>query len=192
MNQQNRSLNNNNNNNTPESDNPVSCANVSFVENLYANANVVVGNECDEEIVICDNLDPQILKEESFVKLRRGVDYNWKDKNGVSHTSNTGNACLFQQPTDGSLDMGKCYVMEIIGNYAASSYPYYLLDDAKLKACLDNIDPSKPQWQFNLENLKIPVFADICEEEFPDYYVDLIDGTLANCLSKIKRCEEVK
>ena len=191
-NQQNRSL-TNNNNIIPESDNPVSCANVSFEENLYANANVVVGNECDEEIVVCETLEPQELKNESFIKLRRNKDYDWIDKGGVPHTSNTGNGCLFQPRTDGRLDMGKCYVFEIIGNYAASSsYPYYLLDDAKIKACINKNDPAKPHWQFNLENLKIPVFADICQEEFPDYYVDLIDGTLAHCLSKITRCEEVK
>ena len=47
MSQLNRSI-TNNNNIIPESDNPVSCANVSFEENLYTNANVVVGNKCED------------------------------------------------------------------------------------------------------------------------------------------------
>ncbi len=43
MNPQNRIL---NNNNPIENDNPVSCANLDFIENLYINANLVVGNLC--------------------------------------------------------------------------------------------------------------------------------------------------
>ena len=93
------------------------------------NKNVVVGDECDEEIVVCANLDPQILQESSFLKLRRNVDYIWIDEDGNSHTSNTGNACLFDPPLKGRLDLGKCYTFEIIGNYAASTDIYYLLDD---------------------------------------------------------------
>ncbi len=45
MNPQNRIL---NNNNPIENDNPVSCANLDFIENLCINANLVVGDECDE------------------------------------------------------------------------------------------------------------------------------------------------
>lgn len=82
--------------------------------------------------------------------------------------------------------MGKCYTFEIIGNYATSTDPYYLLDDAVIKACLDETDPSNPQWQFNVENLRIPIFADTCS--LPSHYVDLIDGDITKILSRVPDC----
>jgi len=159
-------------------------------ETGYWEGDVVVGNECDEEIVVCDNLDPQKLKEELFLKLRREEDYKWKDKVGNNHTSNTGNSCLYQPPITGILDLGKCYVFEIIGNYAASTDPYNLLDDAIIKACLDETDPNNPQWQFNVENLKIPVFADTCS--LPSHYIDLIDGQLTKIKDRVPHCDFYK
>ncbi|MCZ7610166.1 MAG: hypothetical protein M5U17_08345 [Ignavibacterium sp.] len=165
-----------------------------FLGDLYSvvtgDANVVVEDGCDEEIVVCTNLEPQILKEESFLKLRREEDYKWKDKAGNNHTSNTGNACLYQPPNTGILDLGKCYVFEIIGNYAASTDPYYLLDDAIIKACLDETDPNNPQWQFNVENLRIPVFADTCS--LPSHYIDLIDGQLTKIKDRVPHCDFYK
>lgn len=69
MNPQNRSL-ANSNNNTPESDNPVSCANVSFVENLYVNANLVMGNGCDRypcnEVILQPNLTYENFQDGTF------------------------------------------------------------------------------------------------------------------------------
>jgi len=151
---------------------------------------VVVGDECDEEIVICENLESQILQESSFLQLRRNVDYLWVDENGNSHTSNTGDACLYEPPKVGRLDLGKSYVFEIIGNYSASTDPYYLLDDALIKACLDESDPNNPQWQFNIENLRIPVFADTCS--LPSHYVDLIDGDITKIQDRVPHCDFYK
>ncbi len=51
MNPQNRIL---NNNNPIENDNPVSCANLDFIENLYINANLVVGDGWCDDLDECD------------------------------------------------------------------------------------------------------------------------------------------
>ncbi len=150
-------------------------------------ADVVEGDGCDEEIVVCENIEPQTLSESSFVMLRGDKDYIWVDKNGKSHTSNTGNACLFDPPAKGRLDLGKCYTFEIIGNYTVSTDTFNLLDDALIKACLDQTDPNNLQWQFNIENLKIPVFADVCP--LPEQYVDLIDGDQTKILNKVPNCD---
>ncbi len=177
-------------NNPPLPSNPTEdyCFPGLYKTTTNTNASLVIeGDECDEEIVVCENIEPQTLSESSFVMLRGDKDYIWVDKNGKSHTSNTGNACLFDPPAKGRLDLGKCYTFEIIGNYTVSTDTFNLLDDALIKACLDQTDPNNLQWQFNIENLKIPVFADVCP--LPEQYVDLIDGDQTKILNKVPNCD---
>jgi hypothetical protein len=194
MNQQNRSL-NNNNNNTPESDNPVSCANVSFLENLYANGIVVVGNECNEEIVVCDNFDVQVFDNNSISVLKEYQTWEWIDREGNTKSTNVGNACKFNQPSGcSSVEFGKTYVLPQIGDYAPNQIVYKRLDDMKVKTCLDKRLTEHEYWQFKVENIRVPIFVDFCDE-LPVVcgWVNLGDGTDGIILSNyIVDCKSYK
>ncbi len=73
MNQQNRSI-TNNNNIIPESDNPVSCANVSFAENLYANGIVVVEDNWCDDLDECDEIEFPHIELEVFENNWQNLD----------------------------------------------------------------------------------------------------------------------
>nr|HMN25642.1 hypothetical protein [Ignavibacteriaceae bacterium] len=195
MNQQNRSI-TNNNNIIPEIDNPVSCANVSFEENLYANGIVVVGG-CKQKTVICNNYQPPKLENVSSISiLGENKPWNWKDDKGKNQNTSTGDACNYQM-TNGCSDImfGQTYIMPKIGDFASGTPPppiYNRLDDMKIVVCLDKSDPNHQYWNFNIENLRVPIFTSHCPDEPANcYYVDLGDGSDATLLSQyIKNCTD--
>ena len=146
---------------------------------------VVKENECDEEIIICDNFNVQVFDTNSISVLQEYQTWEWIDRDGNMKSTNVGNACKFNQPSGcGSVEFGKTYILPKIGDYAPGQPIYNRLEDMKVKVCIDNRSPDKDFWQFNVENIRVPIFMDYCSEmPIVCGWVDLGDGTDATILS---------
>ena len=134
---------------------------------------VVKEDECDEEIVVCENLEPQTHSQSAFEEVHSNIDWNWIDENGTPKSTNVGDGCSYMPPNDpNELEFGKVYFMEIIGT------EYEALDDMIVKACLDESDPENKKWRFNLSNIRIPIMNTLCLAEPKNRnWTDLGDGT---------------
>ena len=121
---------------------------------------VVKQDECDEEIVVCENLEPQILSQSAFEEVHSNIDWHWIDENGTPKSTNVGDGCSYMPPNDpNELEFGKVYFMEIIGT------EYEALEDMIVKACLDESDSENKKWRFNLSNIRIPIMNTLCLTE---------------------------
>ena len=157
---------------------------------------VVEGDECNEEIVDCNNWIPPIFEDVGVTTtLQENEHWEWIDDEGNSQIASTGSACNFDvllvnQP----LDFGKTYIMPYIGNYALPIEKIYgLLEDMKVIACLENSSiPNETKWHFSVENMRVPIFRDICTEEPGNLgYVNLGNGSSPNLLAaNIKNCND--
>jgi hypothetical protein len=148
---------------------------------------IVKKDECYEEIVVCNNFEPQTLSQSAFEVVRSNTDWHWVDENGTAKSTNIGDGCIYMPPNNpNELEFGKVYFMENIGT------DYEALDDMIVEACLDESDPENKKWRFNLSNIRIPIMNTLCLTEPKNRnWIDLGDGTnttllenyIADCLS---------
>ncbi len=151
---------------------------------------VVKEDECDEEIVVCNNYQPPKFEDVGTITvLKSDTAWQWIDNQGKAHTTSTGNACNFN-PLPG--EFGKTYIMPKIGDFSPGNSIYNLLDDTKVTVCQDKNDPTDPIWRYSVENLRIPIFRDHCPAwAIANDYVDLLDGTNVDTLAKyINNCTD--
>ncbi len=159
---------------------------------LLGGGNVVVGDGCQEEIVVCNNYTPPLFENVSTItELGENDPWQWIDNQGNPQTTSTGVACSIISPGE----VGITYIMPQIGNFASGQQPiYYRLDDMKVTACADksNPNPSDQVWRFSVENMRIPIFRDHCPAwAIANNYIDLEDGTNATLLANIiKNCTD--
>jgi len=152
----------------------------------------LVQDECDEEIVVCNDYQPPKFEDVGTITvLKSDTTWQWIDDQGTLQTTNTSNGCNPITPGE----IGLTYIMLTIGDPAISQQPiYYRLDDMKVTACVDksNPNPSEHIWRFSVENMRIPIFRDHCPTwAIANDYVDLLDGTNADTLAKyIKNCTD--
>ncbi len=151
MSQQNRSI-TNNNNIIPESDNPVSCANVSFVENLYSTGNLVVGDECGSGAPPCSTIvqAPQGFKEE-VIEWTGTYIFNKEGFYPLSLEKASGGAIYFFQ--EGQIKMipltaprkDKIYEIPILGSFYS---PY------EIETCFNkNLNNGKGAYQYSFKSI---------------------------------------
>ena len=148
---------------------------------------IVKQDECDEEIVVCENFDPQIIDINNFNLLRENVPWQWVDKQGKPRSTNSGSACKLQEWFNcDSTRNGVTYLMSTIGNYSTTPQTLYrILDDTKIEVCLDTRDPHNKKWIPNIENIRIPMFSAFCPEQADrcGIYKDFFDATNTNILA---------
>ena len=148
---------------------------------------VVVGDECDEEIVVCDNYDPQIFPEHIVEIVKENDPWQWLDYLGDPQSTNTGTACK-EGARSGceTIRFGVTYVMQEIGKYSNTGKKYVLAEDIKIKPCLDKSDPVDEKWFFDIENIRVPIFSAICSEQPNNcgWKIDLLDGKNHDTLEK--------
>lgn len=139
---------------------------------------VVKKDECDEEIVVCNNPQPQTLGESAFEEVHSNENWNWVDENGTPKSTNVGDGCSYMTPADpNELEFGKVYFMKIIGT------EYEAFDDIIVEACLDESDPENKKWRFNLSNIRIPIMNTLCLTEPRNRnWIDFGDGTNTDLL----------
>ncbi|MCC6254404.1 MAG: hypothetical protein IT276_05790 [Ignavibacteriaceae bacterium] len=155
---------------------------------------VVKQDECDEEIVVCDSFEPQKFEEVGTITVLGENDtWQWKDENDSLKTTSTGNACdEGKHNSCDSVNFGKTYLMQEIGKYSPGNLIYSLNEDMKVSVCSDQRITSKHLWQFNVDNIRVPIFTSFCYEE-PDNcnWINLGDGTDTTVLSQnIKSCKD--
>ncbi len=142
---------------------------------------IIKEDECDEEIVVCDSFEPQTINTTNFELLRENVPWQWVDKQGNPQTTNSGSACKLQEWFNcDSTRNGLTYLMRIIGNYSTTPQTIYrILDDTKIKVCLDTRDINKKKWIPHIENIRIPIFSAFCPEQADrcGIYKDFFDAT---------------
>ena len=144
-------------------------------------------SECDEPIIECDSNEPQSAGNETIEVLGENQTWQWIDADGNVKTTNTGSACEYLRPTTcDSIEFGKTYIMPKIGDYSNGADIYNLLDDMEVTVCLDKSNPENEYWQFNVSNVRIPVFSDHCPYMPQNCYptrIDLGDGTNTTLLA---------
>ena len=160
-------------------------------EELEGYGNVLVKkDECDEEIVVCNNYQPPKFEDVGTITVLSENDpWQWIDKQGTLHTSSTGAACNYALPPGcGEVVFGQTYIMPSIGEPRV----YNLLDDMKVTVCLDKNDPDNHYWNFSLDNFRVPLFSSHCPNQPQTCgYVDLGDGTNSSLLSQnITNCND--
>ncbi|HOJ07587.1 MAG: hypothetical protein HND40_01225 [Ignavibacteriota bacterium] len=142
---------------------------------------LVVGDECDEEIVVCNSFDPQTINTNNFELLRENVSWQWIDKQGNPQTTNSGSACKLQEWFNcDSTRNGVTYLMSTIGNFSTTPQTIYrILDDTKINVCLDTRDSNNKKWIPHIENIRIPIFSAFCPEQADrcGIYKDFFDAT---------------
>ncbi len=128
---------------------------------------LVVGDECDEEIVVCNSFDPQTINTNNFELLRENVSWQWIDKQGNPQTTNSGSACKLQEWFNcDSTRNGVTYLMSTIGNFSTTPQTIYrILDDTKINVCLDTRDSNNKKWIPHIENIRINIFSAFCPEQ---------------------------
>ncbi|MFC2134362.1 hypothetical protein ACFLR4_00425 [Bacteroidota bacterium] len=148
----------------------------------------IIVEGCNEPIEECDSNEPQIFDVSSVEVLGENQEWQWTDKNGNLQRTNTGSACDYLVPTTcDTVEFGKTYIMPSIGDYASQGSPIYnQLDDMDISACLDKSDADGEYWQFNVSNLRVPIFIDECPDQAVNLclWIDLGDGTNSSLLSK--------
>jgi len=151
---------------------------------------VVIQDECDEEIVVCNNYSPPIFENVGTISVLGENDpWQWVDKQGTPHTANTGAVCNYELPSGcDTVIFGQTYIMPSIG----APPVYNLLDDMKVTVCLDKNDPDHHYWNFSLENFRVPLFSSHCPNQPQQCgYIDLGDGSNPTLLTQhIKDCSD--
>ncbi len=149
---------------------------------------------CELPTVGCSDYESQIIDESNFVVLKENEEWQWTDENGGLQTANTGLPCDYiKHPTDDKFG-GVTFVPYKIGDHSsASTKTYKTLEDIDISVCLDNRNPGSNKWQFNLDNIKIPIIKVVCTDKYiEDGYTDLVDGTNGEELSRlIKSCSDL-
>ncbi|WP_448522308.1 hypothetical protein, partial [Schleiferia thermophila] len=154
----------------------------------YWQGDVLVKKDgCDEEIVVCDNLDPQVFPENVVKILRENYPWQWIDNQGNPQTTSTGTACQEGARTGCNLiRFGVTYIIQEIGKFSNTAQKYLLAEDIQINPCLDQTDPNNEKWFFDIENIRVPIFSAMCPEQ-PNscgWNIDLLDGANADTLSK--------
>lgn len=150
---------------------------------------LVVVNECDEEIVVCNNYQPPKFEDVSTItELGENDPWHWIDDQGTPQTTNTGTACDYDINAN---EYGKTYIMPSIGDYASAPI-YNRLDDMQVTVCLDKSDNQHHYWKFSVLNIRVPIFTAHCPTRpKTNGYVDLIAGANTDTLAKyIKNCND--
>lgn len=157
-----------------------------FSEIGYWQGDVLVKKDgCDEEIVVCESSLSQSVDTLSFNLLRSNVLWTWFDRDGVPQAANVLDVCVYHQGSDHPLGITK-FLYKIPGIVK----DYYFLDDLVIKSCLDQSDDTNQNWNFNIENLRIPIISDYC---FDPTLIDLYDGSNTSILSaNISDCKTYK
>ena len=155
------------------------CFTGDFVEQITAPANVVVGDECDEEIVVCNNYQPPKFEDVSTItELGENDPWQWIDNQGNPQTTNTGTACDYEIDPK---EFGKTYILPKIGDFSTGNPPppvYNRLDDMKVIACADKSNPIVSIWRISVNNLRVPIFTDHCPAPpAARGFIDLEDGS---------------
>jgi len=158
---------------------------------------VVVGDECDEEIVVCNNLQQQNFHDPGVGTIERLVfnsPWSWIDPNsGVNKNTDAGEGCNEGNQNE---DVGLTYVMSEIGPYSQNTpnVIYKLSEDIIVETCLDESVPNNSKWRFKVKNVRVPIFNDVCTTFISNRnFIDLGDGTDISLLSAgIKNCLDLK
>lgn len=86
--------------------------------------------------------------------------------------------------------------MSEIGTYSHNTpnIVYKLSEDIIVETCLDDSDPTNSRWRFKVQNVRVPIFADVCGTFISNRnLIDLGDGTNLNLLStNIRNCLDLK
>ncbi|MCO6448966.1 MAG: hypothetical protein HND40_11160 [Ignavibacteriota bacterium] len=158
---------------------------------------VVVGNECDEEIVVCDSFEPQKFDDPGVGKIEKLISnapWNWIDP--VTKTPKNTDAGEGCNRGKSSTDVGLTYVMSEIGPFSQStpSVIYQLSEDIIIEACLDDRNPNEKLWRFKIKNVRVPIFVDVCSTFISNRnFIDLGDATDFSLLgSHITNCIEFR
>ena len=152
-------------------------------------------NPCNEEIVVCNNLQPQKFNDQgvgTIEKLQETSTWNWIDPvDGEPKTASPGDGCMINPDPK---VLGITYLLEKIGPYTSSLEAYRFLEDLKIKVCLDNSDPNNEKWRFSVNNFRVPIYEDLCLTHIQQQKaIDLKDGTDQSLLSQyIKNCSDFK
>ena len=150
-----------------------------------------VGDECDEEIVVCNNYQPPKFEDVSTItELGENDPWQWIDNQGNPQTINTGTACDYEIDPK---EFGKTYILPKIGDFSTGNPPppvYNRLDDMKVIACADKSNPIVSIWRISVNNLRVPIFTDHCPAPpAARGFIDLEDGSNTTLLiDNIKNC----
>ncbi len=187
-----------NGNNPPLPNNPTEdyCFPGPYKTTSNTNASLVVeGDECCEEIVVCNNPpiqqfdDPDVGVIES---LGLNSPWNWIDLTGNSKNTDAGEGCNEGNPSE---DVGLTYIMKEIGPYSSITpdVVYNLSEDIVVETCLDERETDS-KWRFKVKNVRVPIFNDVCNTFISNRnLIDLGDGTnLSLLFTNIRNCLELK
>ncbi|MFC2134971.1 hypothetical protein ACFLTH_10160 [Bacteroidota bacterium] len=136
------------------------CSVPDFLYPGYGMAEGIVEDECEEPIVECTDFEPQKISEESdeFKVLKINSRWEWKDSlDNENYLFIDTYYCIYHHPGSGGL------TTVLIDTIKSLNTIYVTLSDIIINACLTKNEVSnKNKWNFNLENIRIPIFSDVC------------------------------
>ncbi|MGQ9799996.1 MAG: hypothetical protein ACUVRG_12060, partial [Ignavibacterium sp.] len=145
---------------------------------------VIKKDECEEEIVVCENNQAQIFNPLWIEKYRNYsyFDYDLKDPFNPNYIVQ---GCQLKR---NNLVQGITFIMPgmPIGKNWSQSYSWTPQDNATIKVCLLE---NENRWLIKFDELRIPIFSSACIQD----YVDLGNGLEISLLdSYVKNINEYK
>lgn len=129
----------------------------------------VVGDECDEEIVVCNNPQPQLFNPSWIELYRNGSDFDPEPSNPNSLKYKIVGCQLKRN----NAVQGITFIIPGVSLLKEFNNPDYLWtssSSAIIKLCLNEIEQ---RWTIEYDELRVPIFSSACIEG----YTDLGDGT---------------
>jgi hypothetical protein len=122
-----------------------------------------------------------MINETAAEVIGANYDWNWYDTNNYFLTANVGNPCNYDLSEQKGHGITKA-LTKIPYNLDAEEPIYDIFEDLRFSVCLDQRDTENKKWQFNINNLRIPIYTSFCPR---DGWIDLGDGTDATLLNSM-------
>ncbi len=167
-----------------------------YIETVYENSQTpsavgifyVTEPECEEPIVECENFEPQTVDNGIIEELGPNDPWQWYNENNDPLTTNIGEPCIYKD-FRGKTVFGYTTIPPSIPFNDNAVYTRF--DDLEIDVCLDNRDASNQKWQFNVNNLRVPLYTSVCPT--PEGWIDLGDGNDNNLLNEhLTNCSELE
>ncbi len=122
--------------------------------------------------------------------MQLGDTWSWYDDNETYHIAKIEDACSYNYNNNGDgLILG---LTKPLHDIQGLDKVYHFMEDMKIKICLNKSASSEEnyKWNFNIENLRIPIISDVCYDNF-FVFDDLVDGLDETVLNeKITNCKQ--
>ncbi|BDQ02955.1 MAG: hypothetical protein KatS3mg037_1530 [Ignavibacterium sp.] len=131
--------------------------------------------ECDEEIVVCENPQPQMLDMNSIEFYKENdIFHTWLYDPLGNEITYYVQGCEFKSKEKGKISLGVTLLIPGMPLFKSLSGPFDWKTESEVefRTC---VHQNENRWIINVERLRIPVFSSSCINNPPEPYFEFID-----------------